>query len=430
LNRMTPTVEQLIAESIALWQSGPICLPPLGRRFTPAQQSGKEAQLDEFLASLEGALLPSNGSTLLTKKDRARTHARMSEAFARFAGSALELEDRHVALLLDDFSAVGTSLGRLARRFDPDIGTAEILQACRNAWAACGLQALFGMPMSVTPAIFAYSMLYPYSDNFLDDAAVPGALKLSFSTRFGRRLAGETLPPGNSLEETVWRLVGLIESGYARGEYPEVYASLLAIHRSQEASIRLLGPDPGGSDAGEVLPVVVAKGGTSVLADACLAAGHLTEAQARFAFDWGVLLQLGDDLQDLREDSRNGLRTVFSTAAAGGSLDALTNRTFHFALGVIARMEALTGAPEALKDLLRRSSISLVVRAAGELPEFYSKTYIAELETSSPFRFAFLESRKAKLAGHKGRLAKVFEAFLAGAEDEPVFPMLPRALYL
>jgi hypothetical protein len=424
---MRRTIEQLAAESIALWQRGGTCLPPLGRRFTPAEQSRKESLLDRFTASLEGELM----SAPVTKAERARTHERISSAFAEFARTALELDDCHLALLLDNgFPAVGTTLGRLARRFDPDVGTAEILQACRNGWAACGLQALFGLPMSVTPAIFAYSMLYPYTDNYLDDAAVPRERKLIFSAQFRRRLAGENVPARNSREETIWKLVGLIESGYERTEYPEVYASLLSIHRSQEESIRLLGPDSGDNASCDVLPVVFTKGGASVLADAYLAAGRLTDAEAGFAFDWGVLLQMGDDLQDMRDDSATGLRTVFSTAAANAPLDALTNRTFHFAMGVMTRMDALTGAPEGLKDLLRRSSISLVVRAAGALRDLYSDAWIAELETYSPFRFAFLGNRREKLARHKGRLAKLFEAFLAGAEDEPVFPVLPSSLLL
>jgi hypothetical protein len=413
---MTRTIEQLTAESIALWESGAPCvMPQLGRRFTPAQQSCKESLLDRFTASLESELL----DPPRTRAERARTHARISSAFADFARTALELEDCHLALLLNQgFPAVGTTLGRLARRFDPAVSTAEIFQACRNAWAACGLQALFGLPMSVTPAIFAYSMLYPYSDNYLDDAAVSRERKLTFSAQFGRRLAGENVPPSNGREETIWKLVSLIESGYARAEYPEIYASLLSIHRSQDESIRLLD-----RELCDVPQIVFTKGGASVLADAWLANGCLTDAEAGFAFDWGVLLQLGDDLQDVREDSAMGLRTIFSTAAATGPLDALTNRTLHFALRVLARMDALTAAPEALKDLLRRSSISLVVRAAGASRELYSDVWIAELETYSPFRFAFLGSRREKLARHKGRLRKLFECYLAGAEDEPVFPV-------
>ncbi len=310
---MTRTIEELTAASIALWEREGDGLPAPGRRFTPAEQCQKEALLDRFTAAIEAEL----SSPPRTRADRARVHARISSAFAEFARNALELDDCHIALLLGEtcdggFPVVGTTMGRLARRFDPNVSTAEIMQACRNAWAACGLQALFGMRMSVTPAIFGYSMLYPYTDNYLDDANVPREQKLRFSAHFRRQLASENVPVANDHEEIVWDLVSLIESSYARAEYPEVYASLLAIHRSQEDSIRLL--ERGTAD--DALRVVFTKGGASVLADAYVAAGCLTDAEAGFAFDWGVLLQLGDDLQDVREDSAKGLRTVFSGAPA------------------------------------------------------------------------------------------------------------------
>ena len=46
--------------------------------------------------------------------------------------------------------------------------------------------------------------------------------------------------------------------------------------------------------------------------------GWLNEEESRFAFEWGVLLQLGDDLQDVREDMQRGSVTLFSRAAAAG----------------------------------------------------------------------------------------------------------------
>ena len=93
-------------------------------------------------------------------------------------------------LLKGGFAAIGTELAREARRFDPAVSTADILQASRNAWTACGLQMLLGRKMRLTPAIFAYSMLYPYTDNYMDDPATPAEAKLGFSARFGRRLEG------------------------------------------------------------------------------------------------------------------------------------------------------------------------------------------------------------------------------------------------
>jgi hypothetical protein len=70
------------------------------------------------------------------------------------------------------FLEATTAFARMARRFDPAITSAEIYQAARNVWTANFLQLLLGMPVRVTPAIFAYSMLYPYSDNYLDECLV------------------------------------------------------------------------------------------------------------------------------------------------------------------------------------------------------------------------------------------------------------------
>ena len=81
--------------------------------------------------------------------------------------------------------------------------------------------------MHLTPSIFAYSMLYPYTDNYLDDPATSRGAKLAFSDRFRRRLDGDAVEPFNDREATIWRLVELIEEQYARADWPEVYASLL-----------------------------------------------------------------------------------------------------------------------------------------------------------------------------------------------------------
>jgi hypothetical protein len=80
-----------------------------------------------------------------------------------------------------------------------------------------------------------------------------------------------------------------------------------------------------------------AKGGSSVLADACLARVWLNEPERRFSFEWGVLLQLGDDLQDVREDMKRGSATLFSRAATTGRpLDDLVIQLLNFGERVAA----------------------------------------------------------------------------------------------
>jgi len=418
-------VTQLLEESIALWSEGPDSLPGFERTFTAAEQAVREAQLDAFLESIERELR----SLPRTRPERQAARERITRAFAGFARAGLDLEDRHLELLLGGgFSALGTELARRARRFDPGAGTADILQASRNAWTACALQVLLGGRMQLTASIFAYSMLYPYTDNYLDSPRVPREAKMGFSARFGRRLAGEAVAPENHHEEMIWRLVELIEGQYDRAGWPQVFESLLGIHKAQQNSIALLRRGTG-SPGIEVVRLSFDKGGASVLADGYLAAGALSPQEAQFVFGWGVLLQLADDLQDVREDCRDGMLTVFSEIAGREPLDRRTNRTLHFARRVMRWMGGLAGPEcQALKEMVERSSGSLLIRAAGEAPDLYTSDYLAALETHSPFRFAFLNDRRKRLASRQGLLSRLFEAFLEGDDDEPAFPLLPSSL--
>ena len=51
-------------------------------------------------------------------------------------------------------------------------------------------------------------------------------------------------------------------------------------------------------DEQALLNFSIAKGGASVLTDACLVRGSLTDDEAKFMFAYGVVLQLMDDVQD------------------------------------------------------------------------------------------------------------------------------------
>jgi hypothetical protein len=419
------SVPELLEDAVAEWQSSDTAFPEIARRFTKREQAEREAALTEFLERVEAevAELPRGRS----QRDGARE--RITSAFVHLSKSALEMEDRHLHLLLGGgFSGIGTSLAREARRFDPQVSTHDILQACRNAWTACGLQVLLERPMRVTPSIFAYSMLYPYTDNYLDDPAITRDEKVGFNGRFGRRLAGEISDPANAHEENIWRLVSRIESEYPRASNPQVFDSLLAIHQAQNDSLCLAHPGAPAGDV-DVVKLSFAKGGTSVLADGYLAAGILAADEARFIFLWGVMLQLGDDLQDVREDRADGILTLFSQIAGYEPLDDITNRAFHFGERVMRLLDHVgTAESGTLKELIRRSSRSFLIRCASDAGEFYTEDYLARLEVHSPFRFSFLNEKRKRFARRQGAFTRLFEAFLAAEDDESAFPFLPNAL--
>ncbi len=407
-------VETQVAQTIEVWNGGATQTAQDGPRYGPREQQKRETAYDQGLRAVEREAKRNPR----TKAERFKTQNRVVAAFAHFSATALDLEGEAVKLLTDDLLPAGTNLARWARRFDASLSMADVIQACRNAWTACGLQPLLGERIGITPAILGYSLLYPYSDNYLDREDITAEAKLRFSERFRDRLLGERFLARDCRESALWALVQLIEEQYPRTRYPQVFDCLLAIHRAQEESISQL---RSGSDCGnaEVLRVSCAKGGSSVLADACLAHGWLSVEESRFAFEWGVLLQLGDDLQDVREDMRRGSVTLFTRAAAlGRPLDGLVIQLLNFGEQVGAWMDHLPNGSKTLKKLLRMSWRSLIIGAVANSHEFFSAGFLDEAERWSPFRFEFLRTRNQRLASRHGLYAILYDAFLDARDGD------------
>lgn len=396
-------------ETVDLWRECTTGASPNARIYSPAEQQENELVYDEALEAVEADI---------QRADEPGTRDRLTASFARFSAKALGLDPESIGLLTSQFLPAGTQLAQWARRFDANLSMASIIQAARNAWTACGLQPLFGARMELTPSILGYSLLYPYSDNYLDDESVSAEAKLAFSRRFRQRLSGQKLSPEDERERAVCALIALIERQYPRELYPQVFDCLLAIHGAQEQSI-----GQASLDEADCLRVSCRKGGSSVLADACLVRGSLNAMESRFAFEWGVLLQLGDDLQDLHDDMRRGSATLFSRAAASGTLlDGLTVQLLNFSDRVGKRMDELPHGSPSFKELLKMSWRSLIIRAIADSHEFFSARFLREAEQCSPFRFEFLRARSKRLASQEGLYAALFNRFIE-APDHPKYAL-------
>jgi hypothetical protein len=408
-------VEAQVAQCGAIWNScaaGPGQIQP---RYSRRDHESREIAYDAELRAVEWEARHAPRSAAA----RAETQARLIASFGQFAGNALDLDTETTALLTGDFLPAGIEFTRRARTFDANLTQPEIIQACRNAWTACGLQPLLGAPSGITPSILGYSLLYPYTDNFLDSKDVPLTAKMAFSERFRERLRGSDSLPATKHEESVWALVEMIEGQYPRGAFPTVFDCLLAIHEAQKESIAQLGDgraqDRRGSQIGDedLLRLSFAKGGTSVLADAALVRGSMTEEESEAAFEWGALLQLGDDLQDVREDLRRGSHTLFTRAAMRGEpLDPIVLRLLSFCGRVAARMHRLPNGSQRLKNLLEMSWRSLIVGAIADAHEFFSPEFLVRAEGCSPFRFEFLRARRKRLLSKQGLYSVLFDLFV------------------
>jgi hypothetical protein len=375
---------------VSLWENTPSRLPHHLKVYERKEQQENEARLrkisEDRRAHTGGAHAPGDrhhlsGRTLrrLVKLSLAYAPAEMKDFFA---------DNEAFLLLTEEFV-------RRARSFDPDIPEDSLLQALRNIWVFSSLQRLAGKELSLTPSAFAYSMLYPYTDNVFDDSRLTALEKNRFAIRVGQRLKGITPQAEGLNEERVFTLVGMIEDEFPRVAFPLVHQSLEAIHRAQEQSMaqQTSPARQGGIESELMLPLTLEKGGTSVLADGFLAGVVADDHWFEVSFSYGCLLQLIDDLQDADVDFQGQSRTLFSITHSSDSLQALTTRLLSFIYSTIEGWSSLCSPDQKrLKEFMRDSCQVLVLEAVARRSARFHGSFLSQLERHAPTRLTFLTS--------------------------------------
>jgi hypothetical protein len=229
--------------------------------------------------------------------------------------------DEWVCRLLDNenYQEVTRNFSKKAKELIKDITFDEIFQALRNIWVIIALQIYMDVDVELTDAMFAYSMLYPLTDNYLDNPDISHDKKKSFNERFYWKIKSNIDEPANDEEKLIFSMIDLIEADFPRDNYPGVFKALLTILDGQKKSLEQ--HDSQNLNDTDLLHYTFYKGGASVLADAYLVRGELSESEADFAYSFGIILQLGDDLQDIREDLENHHNTPYNQLSASGPLD-------------------------------------------------------------------------------------------------------------
>ena len=145
----------------------------------------------------------------------------------------------------------------------------------------------------------------------------------------------------------------------------------------------------------------------------------------KFAFDWGVLLQLGDDLQDVQEDLRSTVRQHCSrerseqenrwTASYGSSLD--------FSSRVADQVDALPAWRAGVETTLEMSWRSLILMAVARSDRFFTR--VSGRGGAGVAVSVWIPAGAAQEArGRRGLYRVLFESFLESADADLV--ELPR----
>ena len=366
------------------WFSTPVRLQGQLHRTTELQQIKRERQLRFALNRMPASV----------QEFRGMNAAEKDEAWEWIRKVITPLIPRASSAEFGEFMRAGRPITEtfvaLAKNLGPSIADADIAQALRNLWVFNSLQLYLGMPVAMTPSAFAYSMLYPCTDNRLDTPGSRRRTVSEFVEWLSLRLLGTGRAPADADEGVVDKLLRMIELEYPRSLFPHVYESLNAIHHAQRKSMRLRGePDEG--DERDLVSITVEKGGASVLADGYLAAGDLTPDAAEIIFAYGVLLQLIDDLQDLEDDLQNGHSSIFTRASRLGPLDGPASRLLNFARSVTLFIQS-TRASKTIGAIIGRCSTVLILEAIARTSPYFTRGFLQKVNACAPVRLSFLQT--------------------------------------
>lgn len=383
-------VQQYIQHFIKIWESSPDYFPQFSKSYTNEEQLTRECNFTKFQEKIK-SLQNRN------KMQRFRTDPGQSffPIFKAFLETVFDFDKDHLSLILsDEFKDVSKDFFYKARAFGQELKPENIYQAMRNVWIMNGVQLMANMPVKITPSVFAYSMIYPYSDNFLDNPDISSEEKELFSERFNRRLHGEYSTPDNYTEKQLDKLVTMFEEEFPRDKYIEVYESLYAIQKGQTDSLKMMGGS--GISNGDIQTICFEKGGASVLADGYLVTGKLTKQQEQALFGYGIYLQLLDDIQDVKEDSLAFTQTMFSCLPEN-DLGTFVNKTIHFGRIALQEMCCFPGLQnDDFLDLMNNSIETMIIESVGLNSEWYEPEYVANLEKRSPLHFAFVRKKRSQ----------------------------------
>lgn len=373
-------IHALCAAGIKEWNDTTAIVSLQDRMLSEDAQTQYEVRLQKILEQIHRFMDAFPKQTYLQKQWKEKGMSTIERWLKEEPLPILEAMDEDTCDLFQDITI---SFLQDVRRFDTELSVSDAMQALRNIWIIAILQKIFHKPVHYHAAMFAYSMLYPYTDNYLDDPAISLTQKQSFNQWLSKRLRGEIQTGRNTKEEQISKLVAMIEQTFDRDQFPHVYESLYLI---QDAQIQSLIQQDGAQKqtASSLLQISYQKGGTSVVADGFLIDGTMNQEQIMFCMRYGFMLQLGDDLQDVMTDAKHHHQTLMTHAFQSNRLEPLVKKLMQYTYDILCTN--VVCQDQALLDFVLDDCMFLILLAAAQELLPFSNTWKKEISQCLPFR--------------------------------------------
>lgn len=299
----------------------------------------------------------------------------------------------HKALDLRELDAFQEELKeflRHVRRFAPELSLDEIGQALRNYIVYAMFKVIHRDSTGFCRAGFGYSMLYPFTDNYIDSKSNTPEEKSEYNKIIRDKIDGREVNPRTDHQRKTCELLDAIETVYSRNVGSSAFLLLGMMLEAQEISIRQQKKE-GFLDENDRLNISLYKGGISVLIDRFFVNKELNDEEMILYLGLGFFLQLADDLQDISEDSRQGYQTLLTLDLSPGEEERVVNKLLNFVHNTMGIFQAEN---DTFKNFVLVNCYQLIFTSVIGSREYFSGEYIDKIERYLPVDTGFYEDIK------------------------------------
>ena len=379
---------------IPKWNSMPETFPDFLPCYTSEEQTANEAFLSSFMPELRNALQAYQQQPDMEQRKQ------IKEKLHEFIKQEhiLHIQKHFSEELFADFEQNIELFLEKTNAFDKTLPADAIWQAMRNYLIYCMIVNLQGEKQNCRDTILGYSLLYPYTDNYIDELYRTHSDKDSYNQLIYCTLKGDDIAPANPYEEKTKDLLHLVLNSFSEDSLRQQQASffLLLMLEAQERSILQIhrfGIKKLSTD--EILRISSYKGGLSVFIDYLFSIDFqlsaVTDEELFFYLSFGLILQLVDDLQDIKEDRKNHSQTMFSICRRKKQYEAMANRLLHFTHTCIANFSPKNSQ---LHTFTLLNCQLIVLATIAKNANYFSKSYLEKIEKYLPFSISFFEKIK------------------------------------
>lgn len=275
-----------------------------------------------------------------------------------------------------------------ARTFSPELSFADLGQAVRNYLVFIMFKEMNHVDTSFSLPCFGYSMLYPFTDNYIDNLARSSEEKIAYNQLIRQKIKGLPVSAKSLHDTKTCQLLDFIESEYKRTESNTIYTLLLMMLEAQEMSMSQQGKNTLTQE--ERLHISVYKGGVSVLIDGFFANNNLRKEELWFYLSFGFFLQLADDLSDIEIDSQSGHQTLFTLNTSCEYTEATINKLFSFVYHIFRTYPSLN---EDFKSFLLTNCYYLILYGVTVSSKYVTPEYIDHIMKYLPVDYNFFANK-------------------------------------